>query len=105
MPCIHINDLCNIYLSAIKDSGMIGVFNAVSPQHVTNKEFMNTLARVIKRPLFPLPVPAIVLRAVLGEMSDVILKGSRVSSEKIKASDYNFSFSNLEDALNNVIYG
>ena len=105
MPWIHINDLCNIYLSAIKDSEMSGVFNAVSPQHVTNKEFMNTLARVIKRPLFPLPVPAIVLRVVLGEMSDVILKGSRVSSEKIKASGYNFLFSNLEDALNNVIYG
>lgn len=105
MPWIHINDLCNIYLRAIEDSGMKGAFNAVSPQHVTNKEFMKTLARVIKRPLFPLPVPAIVLSAVLGEMSDVVLKGSRVSSEKIKDAGYNFVFSNLEDALKNVIYG
>jgi NAD dependent epimerase/dehydratase family enzyme len=103
MPWIHINDLCNIYLKAIKDPEMNGTFNAVSPQHVTGKDFINTLARVMKLPVFPLPVPAIILKAALGEMSEIILRGSRVSSDKIINAGYRFWFSNLHDALTNII--
>jgi NAD dependent epimerase/dehydratase family enzyme len=82
---------------------MSGAFNAVAPQHVTHSDFMNVLAAVMKRPVLPVAVPGFVLKAVLGEMSDVILKGSRVSSEKIINSGYRFLFSNLEDALNDII--
>jgi len=103
MPWIHINDLCNIFLKAIEDSGMNGAYNAVSPQNVTHKDFMKTLAGIMNRPVFPVPVPAFILRAALGEMSDVILKGSRVSSKKIENTGYHFLYSNLEDALKNVI--
>ena len=105
MPWIHINDLCNIYLKAIEDSDMNGAYNAASPHHVTHKDFMRVLTQIMKRPLFLPPVPSFILRAILGEMSDVILKGSRVSSEKIKNAGYSFLFNNLEDALKNVIWG
>ena len=84
---------------------MNGAYNAVSPQHVTGKEFINTLARVMDLPVFPLPLPAFVLKAALGEMSEVILKGSRVSSDKIVAAGYTFIFSDLYAALINVIKG
>ena len=104
MPWIHIDDLCKIYLKAIRDTGMTGSYNAVSPQHVTHKEFMRVLAQVMKRPVLFTPVPAFILRAALGEMSDVILKGSRISSDKIKNAGYSFLFSDLEEALKNVIY-
>ena len=103
MPWIHINDLCNIYLKAIEDPGMKGVYNAVSPHQVTHKEFMNVLSRIINRPVFLPQVPAFIFRAIMGEMSDVILKGSRVSSEKIITSGFSFHYSNLEDALKNVL--
>jgi uncharacterized protein (TIGR01777 family) len=103
MPWIHIMDLCKIYLKALNDEGMRGAYNAVAPQNVTNKTFMQTLAKVINRPLFPIPVPATVLKLILGEMSDIILKGSRISSEKISLSGYAFEFDNLEKALEDVI--
>jgi uncharacterized protein len=105
MPWIHIKDLCNIYLKAIKDQDMSGPYNAVSPQHITQKEFIETLASVMKKGIFPIPVPSFVLKTVLGEMSDVVLKGSRISSDKIVNSGYRFNFENLENALRNVIYG
>jgi uncharacterized protein len=104
MPWIHINDLCNIYLKAIEDHNMNGAYNAASPQYTTHKEFIKVLAHVMNLPvLFP-PVPSIVLRVALGEMSDVILKGSRVSSEKIENAGFRFRFIDLEDTLKNVIY-
>jgi uncharacterized protein (TIGR01777 family) len=102
MPWIHIDDLCNIYLKAIEDSEIRGPYNAVAPQHVTHKDFMHVLARVMKVPVI-FSVPDFIIRAALGEMSDVILKGSRVSSEKIIIKGNWFRFNKLEDALNNVI--
>jgi len=53
----------------------------------------------------PVPVPGFVLKAVLGEMSDVILYGSRVSSEKLINTGYRFRFKTIEAALDNVIRG
>lgn len=103
MPWIHIKDLCAIYLKALDDGAMSGAYNAVAPQHVTHREFMHVLAGVMKLKVLPMPVPGFILRAVLGELSDVILKGSRVSSEKIMETGYRFQFSSLEDALINVI--
>jgi uncharacterized protein len=103
MPWIHIKDLCNIYLKAIEDPLMRGTYNAVAPDHVMHREFMHVLARVMKTPLFPFAIPGSVLRAVLGNMSDLILKGSRVSSEKLVNSGYRFLFGDLENALENII--
>jgi len=99
MPWIHITDLCNIYIKAIEDQQMNGAYNAVSPQHVSHKEFIKTLAKVMGKPVFPVAVPGFILRAVLGEMSDVVLKGSRVSSEKLTGSGYVFSNPELIAAL------
>ena len=103
MPWIHISDLCNIYLKVIEDKSITGVYNAVSPHHLTHNDFMKILARVMKRPLILLPVPGFVIRTFLGEMSDVILKGSRVSSKKITDAGYKFVFSDLQDALNDIL--
>ncbi len=103
MPWIHISDLCNIYLKAIEDPLMKGVYNAVASQHVTHRDFMKVLGKVLNIPVFPIPVPEFAIRGVLGEMSDIILKGSRVSNEKIINSGYRFKFGSLEDALSDVL--
>ena len=105
MPWIHIRDLCKIYLKAIEDSDMAGAYNAVAPQHVTHFNFMHVLAKIMRVTLLPVPVPGFVLKVVLGEMSDVILYGSRVSSEKLINAGYNFRFKTIEAALDNVIRG
>jgi uncharacterized protein (TIGR01777 family) len=105
MPWIHMYDLCSIYLKAIKDDRMSGAYNAVAPQHITHIEFIKTLGVVMKRALFPIPLPGLILQSVLGEMSDVILNGSRVSSEKIIDAGYSFQFNNLQEALSNIING
>ena len=103
IPWIHIDDLTRLYLKAIEDPKMNGSYNAVAPQHVTHKEFMTILGNVMKLPVLPVPVPAFLLKTFLGEMSDVILKGSRVSSEKTVNSGYVFIYPELEGALEETI--
>ena len=103
MPWIHINDLCGIYLKAIEDQNLSGAVNAVSPQHVSHDEFMKTLSSSMKKPVFPVNVPSFILSLMLGEMSSVALKGSRISSEKITEAGFKFTFGNLYDALNDIL--
>jgi len=99
MPWIHIDDLCGIYIKAIVDTQMNGAYNAVAPDHKTNKDFTETLARVLKKPFWFPNVPALLLKFTFGKMSEIFLKGSRVSSEKIIKAGYRFKFPTLEGAL------
>ncbi|MCX6294573.1 MAG: TIGR01777 family oxidoreductase [Bacteroidetes bacterium] len=99
MPWIHIDDLCAIYIKAIEDIHMNGAYNAVSTNCITNIEFTKTLARVLKKPFWFPKVPAFLLKFIYGKMSEMILKGSSVSSEKIIKAGCQFEFSNLEVAL------
>jgi len=103
MPWIHIEDLCRIYLKAIQDDNMIGAYNAAAPAGTTHIQFMKTLARVMNRSGLFIPVPSFVLQAILGEMSSVVLKGSRISPEKIIKAGFHFKFEKLPDALENAI--
>lgn len=102
IPWIHVDDLCGIYIKAIEDEKMNGAYNAVAPDHQTNKNFMKILARVLQKPFWFPNVPAIALKIIFGKMSEVILKGSRVSSEKITLAGYHFLFPELEKALKDL---
>jgi uncharacterized protein len=96
---IHIDDLCRLFIHAIEDPKFQGVYNAVAPNPVTNKEFTKTLADVMHRPLTGLKVPAFGLKMVLGEMSEVLLEGQRVSSDKVLKQGFTFEFNHLPEAL------
>jgi uncharacterized protein (TIGR01777 family) len=102
IPWIHIDDLCNLYLKAVEDQSMTGAWNAVAPEHITNRELMQTLAKVLEKPFFFPAVPSLVLKILFGKMSGIILKGSRVSAGKIISTGYNFEYPNLENALRNL---
>lgn len=105
MPWIHISDLCRVYLKAIEDEGMSSAYNAVSPQHIRHDELMEALAGYAARPGLVIPVPSFLIRLGLGEMSGLLLKGSRVSSAKLAASGYTFKFKTIEDACRDLLAG
>jgi uncharacterized protein len=102
MTWIHVEDLCNIYVKAIEDVKMRGAYNAAAPDHRTNKEFTKSLAQALRKPFWFPNIPAFALKILFGEMSDILLKGSRVSSEKLISEGYSFKFPDLENALNNL---
>lgn len=100
---IHIDDLCRMFLKAATDQTMSGVYNAVGPQWVTNHMMMKTMAEVLHKPFFLPPVPGFMLRFILGQMADIILSGSKVSSSKIQQTGFDFRFRELEPALANLL--
>jgi hypothetical protein len=102
MPWIHIDDICNIYIKAIEDSKMTGAYNAVAPEHISNRGFMRILAKVNRMPFFFPAIPSFVLKILFGKMSEIILNGSRISAEKIISAGYIFEYPDVENALNNL---
>ncbi len=98
MPWIHIDDICKMYLFALKNE-MAGVFNAVAPEHITNEQFIRTLAKVTRHRLIMPKVPAFLLRWIFGEMAIIVLEGSRISGEKIQRQSFTFSYSELNNAV------
>lgn len=96
---IHIDDMCRAFIRAIEETAYKGIFNAVAPNPVTNKEFTQALARVMHKPLTGLKVPAFGLKLALGEMSEILLEGQRVSANKLVKQGFTFEYQTLEQAL------
>ena len=100
---IHIADLCGIFFHLIRHKDLQGIYNAVAPEPITNQMLTNIIAKHLNRPIWLPRLPAFVLRKVLGEMADVVLLGSRVSSEKIEKTGYVFRYPTLKAALVNLL--
>lgn len=100
---IHIEDLGRMYVYALEKK-LSGVFNAVAPQVISNKNFTLELAKKARGKFFiPVYVPSFVLKIVLGEMSIEVLKSATVSCDKIKSTGFQFLYPSIEAALNNLI--
>ena len=103
MSWISIDDLVDIIHRAIVDEKMNGPVNAVAPQVVSNAEFGKTLGKVLNRPAI-LPMPAFVLRKLVGELADeALLSDFAVAPQRLNEAGYTFRFTDLEDALRHLL--
>ncbi len=100
---IHIDDLCNLYLFAMENKKINGIFNAVSPQPETNSDFTQEIAKTLNKPFFMPNIPSFVLRILFGEMASTVLGGNRVSSKKIEGMGFKFQYPNLVGALEDLL--
>lgn len=103
VPWIHIDDLCLMYLLALNSDQIKGAYNAVVGDSLTNKVLCNTIANRLNKPFIMPNVPAIFLKLVFGEMANILLKGSQVSSEKIRDAGFVFKYKTIENALDNLL--
>jgi uncharacterized protein len=99
---IHIKDLCRMFSYALKYP-ISGPINAVSPQPVPYGTFVRAVGKEMNRPIWLPPVPGFALKAVLGEMAEVILRSNRVSSKAIEEAGFPFEYPNLQAALRAVL--
>tara|TARA_B110001452_G_scaffold40542_1_gene31013 strand:- start:466 stop:1365 length:900 start_codon:yes stop_codon:yes gene_type:complete len=102
MPWIHIKDAVNIFFESIVNEKISGTFNVVSSDYITNSELTNKIGEVFNKKIWLPNVPSFVLKFLYGEMSDTILKGVKVSNEKLKEIELKLKYEKIEDALSEI---
>lgn len=100
---IHIDDIANMFIEAVDNEAYRGYYNGVGPHPATNKEIILACKKALEKPAIILPAPAIVLRTAMGEMADMILDSTRVSSEKIERAGFQFQFPELLPAIKDLL--
>ncbi len=102
MSWIHVKDLTGLIRFAIEKENINGPVNATAPEPLRMKDFCQVLGSLMGRPSW-LPVPALMLKIVLGEMADMLLNSQRVLPEKIIREGFVFKFSSLKNALGDIL--
>lgn len=103
MSWVHIDDMVAIILYCINHSEIQGAVNATAPNPVTNADFSEILAGVLKRPNF-LTMPAIMIKVLFGQMGEeLLLQGQKVVPAKILDSGFEFKYGNLKSAMEKLL--
>jgi uncharacterized protein (TIGR01777 family) len=105
MSWISLDDLLGVLLRSIRDERLEGPVNATAPTPVSQREFAQTLGRVLRRPAIA-PLPAFVARSVFGRLADpLLLEGVFVSPSRLEAVDFRFETPTLESCLRTLLEG
>lgn len=102
MSWIHLDDMIRLLIFAIDNSNVSGVIEAVAPQPVRNKDFTSNFCEKLEVMQGP-PVPAFALKALYGEMAEVLLDSQRVVPTKTKAFGFEFQYQEISLALAEIL--
>lgn len=95
---IHIDDLINMYCFVVENQ-LEGIYNAVSPDPVTNQELTKVIANTLNKPLFLPNIPQFIMKLILGEMSYLLFSSKNLSSQKISNEGFHFKFPKIDGAI------
>jgi uncharacterized protein len=99
---LHMADCVGAIRFLMANRAAQGAYNLCAPNPVSNATFSKALGRAMHRPSL-IPVPALALRLLFGEMSTILLDGQRGAPERLRALGYTFRFNDIEAALRDVL--
>jgi hypothetical protein len=103
VPWIHVDDVCRLFIHALENPQLQGVYNAVAPNPATNEELTKKVAEVLGKPIFLPNVPAFALKLAVGELAVSVLGSTKVSGQKITESGFTYRFPELAPALQDLL--
>ena len=102
---ITLRDVAAALVYALKTDLLKGPLNLVAPNAVTNRDFTQALGGALHRPTV-LPVPAFMMKLLLGQMGvELLLASTRVSREKLEESGFKFKDPEIMGALRSLLGG
>jgi uncharacterized protein (TIGR01777 family) len=99
---VHADDVVGLYMRALDDASWSGPYNAVAPSPVTNRVFSQALGRALGRPALA-PVPAVAIRALYGDMAEIVTEGQRAMPRRALEGGYAFRHAELQPALEDAL--
>jgi uncharacterized protein (TIGR01777 family) len=98
VPWVHLDDVVGAVLFELDTDAASGPVNVTAPEPATNRELSKALGRALHRPAVA-PVPALAVKALYGEMADIVTTGQRAVPARLTELGYAFRRPELEDAL------
>jgi uncharacterized protein len=95
---IHLDDVVGAILFELDTDAASGPVNLTAPEPATNKELSKALGSALRRPAVA-PVPALAVKALYGEMADIVTTGQRAVPKRLTELGYTFRRPELEAAL------
>jgi uncharacterized protein len=102
VPWVHLDDVVGAMLFCLGQPDATGPVNVTAPSPVTNGELSRALGRVLKRPAV-LPVPGLAVKALYGEMAQIVITGQRAVPGRLQELGFGFRHPVLEAALRDVL--
>lgn len=102
VPWIHIADEVGAIRFLLEHDEASGPFNLTAPTPLRNRDFSRALGKTLKRPALA-PAPSFALRAVLGEMADMLLEGQRAVPQRLLETGYVFRYPEALPALRDLL--
>ena len=99
---IHIDDLARMFIHLLDAEIESGIYNAVSPNPLTNKELTTSIKTALDITSIIVPAPKLTLKLAMGQMSNVILNSNKVSAKKIEKTGFDFKFPTAENAIQDI---
>lgn len=99
---IHIDDLCRLMVRAINHDDVNGIYNAVAPGPLTNRNLMTLIGQIAGGFFLRIRIPSVCMRLAMGEMAKIVVEGTRVSSKKIESTGFKFTYPQADSALRNL---
>lgn len=99
---IHLTDLTEMYLFAAQNQ-LEGIYNAVAPNPISNKQLTIAIAKKLKKPLFLPNIPEFMMQLILGEMHEIIFSSQNVNNNKIINEGFSFKYTSVEKALEHLL--
>jgi uncharacterized protein len=101
---VHLEDICGMFIHLLENDQLSGAYNGVANKPVSNAELTRVVANELDKPLLLPHVPAFALKLALGEMANIVLRGSKSSNEKIVKAGYKMKFPEIREAVANLLH-
>ncbi len=99
---IHVQDLASMFMFVMNEE-LIGVFNAVAPNPVSNEKMTRVLAEKFNKKIILPNIPKVVMMLLLGEMHSILFSSQRVSNAKILETGFKFDYENIVSAIDDLV--
>ena len=103
VPWIHMADVISAIRFLMENQNASGAYNLISPAPTSNAEFVRAVAKALHHPYW-LPMPSLMLRVMLGEMSVLVTEGRYCKPKRLLELGYQFRFPGIEDALADLFH-
>lgn len=101
-PFIHEKDVVNAFVWATEQFQTSDTFNLTAPEKISNKEFTDTFAQLLKRPAF-FTIPPFALKLIYGKAAILLTQSPEVSSEKLVSAGFKFEYPAIDATLQNIL--